>query len=75
MALHYCTISVTVSRTVLLKSEYTMLETHEKKGVWHKFFFVQGQKNAISKVRLFCALCVGIHGLLRLSLPSPELLK
>jgi hypothetical protein len=36
-------------------------------------FYVQGQKNAISKVRLFCALCAGISGLVRLSQPSSKL--
>ena len=35
--------------------------------------YIQGQKNAISKVRLSCALCVGISGLVRLSQPSSKL--
>jgi len=35
--------------------------------------YIQGQKNAISKVRLSCVLCVGISGLVRLSQPSSRL--
>lgn len=35
--------------------------------------YIQGQKNAISKVRLSCAHCVDINGLVRLSQPSSKL--